>query len=37
MMRRVAVSILIGILAVALPQPVLPQTAKDVQQKAADA
>ena len=30
MTRQVVLSILIGILAVALPQPVLPQTAKDV-------
>jgi len=36
MTRRVALSILAGALAVVLPQPVLAQTAKDVQQKAAD-
>jgi hypothetical protein len=37
MTRRVALSILAGALAVVLPQPVLTQTAKDVQQKTADA
>src|SRR5262245_49584738 len=36
MTRRVALSMLAGILAVVLQQPVLAQTAADVQQKAAD-